>query len=555
MATSPKCAYIRFFARLIILLFAIILIRLGFLMLVDRPRTKAYDNPKVAERVVRGTIYDRNQRILAIQTPYWGVYFHLNAIKDLQLVSEVVAPYVQMSPQAIMQRAANYTTYAQIKAQIDEQMVQPLLDAIQRNKLHGQVNVEKRLGRTYPALFHASQLIGFTNTEQEGIEGLELSLERFLNPYPKVGNQSTTYGEDITLTLDMDIQYALDVQLQLISNEHRSDYAMGIVLDATNGDILAMGSYPWYDSNNRAASTPEQRKNYAVNHLFEPGSVFKLFSIASILELDEADTSTTFHCDGSYTFSAGSSNITINCTSAHGEVDVSSMIAKSCNGAISHWALQTGEQGLYSMLSALGFTQSWDIFLPSRANSIIAPVQRWSARSAPTIAFGQELLTTALHLVVASTALTESGDLLMPHLILRRTDVETQTITYQREKTVVAHVFNEETTKLVREGMLAASLAGGTGTRAYVQGIDLGIKTGTAQLWNPESQSYDASSFLASSLVMVPIDNPRYIIYVGTGNPKGSTIYGANIAAPAIKNIVEAMVSQGKLIKKDTSLR
>ena len=554
MATSPKCAYIRFFTLLIILLFVIVLIRLGFIMLPLYQQTKTYENPKVAQRVVRGTLYDRNQRILAIQTPYWGVYFHLNAIDDLQFVSEVVAPYVQMSPQAIMQRASNYTTYAQIQAQIDENMVQPLLDAIQRNNLHGQVNVEKRLGRTYPGGFHASQLIGFINNEQEGIEGLELSQERYLNPYPNVGIQDTTYGEDITLTIDMDIQYALDVQLQQIANEHHVDYAMAMVMDATNGDILAVGSYPWFDSNNRSASSVEQRKNQAVNHLFEPGSVFKLFSMASILELGEADTTTPFQCDGSYTFRAGSSDVTINCTSAHGSVDVTSMIAQSCNGAISHWALQTDRNNFYSMLSSLGFTKSWDIDLPSRANASIAPPQRWSARSAPTIAFGQEMLTTALHLVVAATAFSEEGDLLLPHLILKRTDPVSQNTTYLRERTVTDHIFSSDTTSMIREGMHEATLSGGTGSRAAVEGIDIGIKTGTAQLWNPETKSYDQSSFLASSLALVPIEAPRYIIYVGAGNPKGTTIYGANIAAPAIRNIIQSMISQGKLMKKDTLL-
>jgi len=547
MATSPKCTYIRFFTILIILLFSIILIRLGFLMLFNRSISKNYENPKVATRVVRGTIYDRNQRILAIQTPYWGVYFHLNAIQDLQLVSEVVAPYVQMSPQAIMDRARQYTIYAQIKESIEESMVQPLQEALRRNKLQNQVQIEKRMGRTYPASFHASQLLGFINNEQEGIEGLELSLEKYLNPYPAVGTGDTTYGENVTLTLDMDIQYAIDVQLQRIAIEHQCDYAMAIVMDATNGDLLAISSYPWYDANKRGSSTAEQRKNHAVNHLFEPGSVFKLFSMASILELGEADTQTPFFCDGSYTFKAGNTDVTINCTSAHGSVDVTDMIAKSCNGAISHWAMQTERENLYEMLSRLGFTRGWDISLPSRATAMIAPVRSWSGRSAATISFGQELLTSALHLVVAATAFTEEGQLLMPHLVLRRTDGQSHGIVYQRQRTVIDELFSSETTAQIREGMHKATLDGGTGTRAYIKGLDIGIKTGTAQIWNPELKAYDERSFLASSLAMVPVDNPRYIIYVGAANPKGSTIYGANIAAPAIQNVIQSLLSQGKL--------
>lgn len=552
MATSPKHSYIRLLCLLCIIFLGIFLLRLGSLMIFERTTNKSYQDPKVASQVVRGTIYDRNHRILAIQTPYWGVYLHLNAIKDLQLVSEVIAPYVQMNPQEIQTKAASYTTYAQIKERIDDRMVQPLLDAIQKYSLRGQVNVEKRMGRTYPAQFHASQTIGFTNTEGEGIEGIELSLESFLNPYPQIGDAQTTYGQDVTLTLDVDIQYALDVQLQQIADVHNPDYAVAIILDAANGDIVGMGSYPWYDVNVLSSSKAEQRKNHAVNHLFEPGSVFKIFSLAAVLKAGQAATDVPFECDGSYTFQAGSSNVTINCTSVHGQVDVQTMISKSCNGAIVHWARQTDANTFYDVLSALGFTKSYDIGLPSRARSQIAPPSTWSGRSLATISFGQELLTSALHLATAATALGSSGELVQPNLILRRTSAVDGSILYERKRVVLQTVLDSETTSLIRSGMHKATQSGGTGVRANVEGIELGVKTGTAQILNPLTNSYEDGTVLASTLALVPIDNPAYIIYVAAGNPKGDTIWGSNIAAPAVANIVRALVSQGKLRAKDT---
>ncbi len=555
MATSPKHSYIRFFTVVVALLLGLILVRLAFLTLQDQSQSKTYTNPQVASKVVRGTIYDRNHRILAIQTPYWGVYFHLNAIKDLQLVSELVAPYVQMSPQQVQDKAKQYTTYAQIKARIDEDQVPALLAALEKHKLTKEVTVEKRLGRTYPALFHASQTLGFINSEQEGIEGVELSQEHYLNPYPEVGQGEVTYGEDITLTLDLDIQYALDVQLQQIADEHNPDYAMALVLDATNGDILGMSSYPWYDVNSLSTSTAVQRKNHAANLLFEPGSVFKLFSLATVLEAGQADVTEPFLCDGSYTFSTGTSNVTINCTAEHGLVDPKTMIAKSCNGAIVHWAMQTDADLFYETLTKLGFNSSYDIGLPSRPRAQIAPPSTWSGRSQATISFGQEMMASALHLATAATALTQEGELLQPHLILSRSDAVTAEKTYQRERTVLAEVFSSEVTKTVREGMLQATEEGGTGVKAVVEGVDVGIKTGTAQILNPETNTYEDGTVLASSLAMVPIDNPRYIIYFGAGNPKGNTIWGSNIAGPAIANVVKALLSQGKLVAKDTAIR
>ncbi len=547
MATSPNRSYLTLFRVVITALFIIILIRVAILVISAPSSGRRYEDPQVAERVERGTILDRNGRILAIQTPYWGVYFHLNAIDDLAFVSEVVSPFVQMSADAIMERAGRYTTYAQIKERIDEQTARELQTALTKNRLQNQVTIEKRQGRTWPAHFHGVQTIGFTNTAGEGIEGIELSQERYLNPLPQVGESLVTYGDEITLTLDLDIQYACDVQLQQIAGEWNPDWVAAIVLDARNGDLLAVGSWPWYDANLFGRSTDEERKNHAVNQLSEPGSVFKLFSLAAVLEAGDADTTTPFFCDGTYTFDAGGTPVTITCSSPHGEVDRTTMISKSCNGAIAHWALQTDRTKFLRTLSDLGFTSAWDIDLPSRARSIIADPATWSLRSQPTIAFGQELLTSALHLAVAATALGPSGELLAPHLILRRRSGENGSLLYERTRTPIARVLDPENTSIIREGMLLASEEG-TGTRAKVEGIAVGVKTGTAQIMNPETGSYTDGALYASSLAIVPIDDPRYIIYVGAYDPKGANIWGANIAAPAIGEIIRTLASQGKLI-------
>lgn len=555
MATSPKRTYIRFFTILILLVLLLLLIRLAFLTLTDLTPTKTYEDPPVAQDVVRGTIFDRNGRILAIQTPYWGLYFHLQAIKDLQLASEVVAPYVGMSPEQIIKQSQKYTTYAQIKARIDEDKIDELRQAILRNDLGQQVTIEKRLGRSYPAQFHASQTIGFVNTEGVGIEGIEAAWEQYLNPYPEVGLSTTTYGQNLYLTLDMDIQYALDVQLQSIAGEHNPDYAAAIVLDAQSGDILGMSSYPWYDINALGKSTDTQRMNHAVNQLYEPGSVFKLFSLAAVMQSGEADLSEPFECDGTYTFKVGNSSVTINCTEPHGTITPQTMIQKSCNGAIVHWAMQTDPQLFYDYLSRLGFNSSYDIGLPSRAKSQINPPSLWSGRSEATISFGQEMSTTALHLATAATALCNEGQVLQPNLILSRTSEADGKVLYERQRKVLDTVLDKEVTLTIREGMKKASLTGGTGIKAAVDGIQVGIKTGTAQILNPETNSYEDGTVLASSLAIVPIDNPRYIIYFAAGNPKGNTIWGSNIAAPAIANVIKMLVSQGKLVSSKSKVQ
>ena len=553
MPTSPNRSYYKLFTGTTVLVFALLLIRVACIILGDGASLKAYHNPEVAKTVVRGTIYDRNGKILAIQTPYYGLYFHLTQIKDLQKAAEVVAPYVGMNPDQIKIQAANYTTYAQIQKHIDDNKVEPLRKAIEKAGMSREISIEKSLGRTYPALFHAAQAIGFTNTENKGLEGLEYSQDRYLSPYPEVGEQEVTYGEDITLTLDIDIQYLLDLQMQGIADMHNPDYAMGIIMDAKNGDILAMSSYPWYNTNAVNHSNEDERLNHAVNYLYEPGSVFKIFSLAAVMQAGQADLLTPFECDGSYTFDSGNGNIvTINCTESHGTVDPRSMIQKSCNGAISSWARQTDSLDFFTLLCSFGFNGSYDIGLPSRSGGRIADPSKWSGRSQATISFGQELSTTALHLVTAATALTNGGDLLAPHLILSRSEGhptgEKGTVLYKRERTIQDHILDASVASNILSYMQSATQKGSTAVNAALEGVEVGAKTGTAQILNSKTNSYADGTVLASTMAIVPVDDPKYIMYVAAGNPKGNTIWGSNIAAPAIGQIIKALVSQGKLV-------
>ncbi len=556
MDTSPNRSYYRFFLALTLLLLLILLIRIGFVIHSQSPQRKTYENPLISKEVVRGTLYDRNGKILAIQTPYWGVFFHLTMIDDLPLVSEVVAPFVMMSPSQIQEQAGRYTTYAMIKKKIDPSQVSALQAELERTGLTKQVSVIKSMGRDYPASFHASQTIGFTNIDNEGSEGVELSQEAFLNPYPLIGTDEVTYGEDITLTLDIDIQYLLDVQMQNIADEHDPDYGVAIVLDAQNGDILGMSSYPWYNPNALSKSTDKQKRNHVVNYLYEPGSVFKVFSLASVMDAGQADLEKPFMCDGSYTFTMGKgAKATIVCTSPHGEVHPNTMIAKSCNGAISHWAMQTDPTLFYDTLNRFGFNTSYDINLPSRTRSSIANPSSWSGRSQATISFGQELSTTALHLAVAATAFTNGGELLLPHLILKRSEANGGPVTYRRERSVAERVTSPTVADALLLAMEDATKSGGTARAVAVQGVRIGAKTGTSQILNPETNSYVDGTVLASTLAIVPLDKPKYIIYVAAGNPKGESQWGSNIAAPAIGKIIESLVSQGKVVSERSGKR
>jgi cell division protein FtsI (penicillin-binding protein 3) len=217
--------------------------------------------------------------------------------------------------------------------------------------------------------------------------------------------------------------------------------------------------------------------------------------------------------------------------------------------------MQTDEDLFYSLLNRFGFNRSYDIALPSRTRSYIADPSSWSGRSEATISFGQELSTTALHIATAATAFTNGGELLQPHLILQRNEANGGPITYRRERTAIERVISREVANSLLLAMEEATKSGGTARSVAVGGVRVGAKTGTSQILNPETNSYEDGTVLASTLAIVPLDNPKYIIYVAAGNPKGDTQWGSNIAAPAIGKIIESLVSQGKVVSERSGRR
>jgi len=217
--------------------------------------------------------------------------------------------------------------------------------------------------------------------------------------------------------------------------------------------------------------------------------------------------------------------------------------------------MQTDPEMLYATLNRFGFNSSYDINLPSKTRSFIADPSTWSGRSEATISFGQELSTTALHLAVAATAFTNGGELLLPHLILKRSEAKDGPVTYRRERSVVERVLSPSVAESILLAMEKATQKGGTAIWVAVKGVRVGAKTGTSQIMNPETNSYEDGTVLASTLAIVPLDKPKYIIYVAAGNPKGDTQWGSNIAAPAIGKIIESLVSQGKVVSDRSDKR
>lgn len=540
--------------RLSLLLYSItafvalaILLRIFWVAIITGNPAGEYSDPQVSTRIVRGTITDTNGRLLAMETPYYACALLLRQVPDLQATAQTLGPILSVDPQTIVQEASRNSLYFLVKRRLDESEHGQVSALIQEKKLPG-VILEKRYGRLFPQHFHAAQVVGFTNTENRGIEGLELAYEQLLSPYPVVGT-SISYGNTIALTLDLDLQYLLDTQAVAIDREHYPDSVVGIIMGADTGKILAATTFPWYDPNRYQESEPEQRQNRVVTSMYEPGSVFKIFSLAAELAAGQADFDQPFHCDGSYTFTMpNGSETTINCVSPHGTITPETMLKYSCNGAVAHWALQTDDVLFRKTITDLGFGSVWKTGMPGTIGGLVSRVETWSGRTKATMSFGQELGVTALQLATAATAIANQGTLLHPYIVESVVDHAGTTL-HKGEPTVAnTQVFDARVADTILSGMVEATRRGGTATRTAVEGVLVAAKTGTAQIADPTTGAYGTDTFLASTLAIVPADNPKYIIYIGVANPTGATIWGSNIAAPAIGSIIADMVRQGKLV-------
>ena len=551
MSWNSKNRSFNLFLLVVITLFILLAGRCFYLVIENKLNlSKEYQDPEIAKEVVRGNITDRKGNILAIQTKQSALYIKKNKTDDLNEVAVILSPTLGMETSEILKRCDMYTYTALIKRHIDSGTSAKLKELIKEYSLEDKVIVEEYEGRMYPSTFHLSQIIGFVNTENKGLEGLEYSLDDILLPYPQL-DEKITYGSDVTLTIDLDIQYLVDVAVQDIVYEHSPDYVMAMVMSAKTGEILAASSYPWFDPNYYSTSTEEERLSRTVAYTYEPGSVFKIFTLANAMD-QGVDTTTPFICDGEETFTVDGQSFTITCHEKHGEVDAKAMIEKSCNGAIAYWTLQTDKNEFYNYLKSLGFGSKYDISLPSVTKGSLRDVKAWSARSQATLAFGQELSVNALQICTAATAIANDGTLTYPSIIKEIKSHEGKVIQSNKEL-IQKSVIKEETSRLIREYMKSA-VENGTAVKAAVPSISVGAKTGTAEIINPISKSYIDGTSLASTLALAPAEESEYIIYFAVSAPRGDSIWGANVAAPSCAKVIKGLLAQGKLKSESQSI-
>lgn len=514
----------------------IVIGRYAYLMLYLPTQSKSI--PVRLPKIERGPILDRNGKILAITARLDSVSAWMPAVVDPDGSAAFLSEALGLDRDSVTQKLKSRSGFVWIKRKITPTESDKINAIKDEGKLAG-INLEPEYGRNYPQRTYASHLIGYVGMDNTGLDGIEWSFQKELFPVAMGAGIEEIYGNQVFLTIDARIQYFLEKIAEQTLATHRADSVMLLAMDAPTGEILAYVSVPSFDPNNFNEYSAGALVNRPLRTAFEPGSVFKIFSISSFLQLGGMISESTFSCQGVY--ENQKHGFRIKDLGAHGEVDAQKILKYSCNVGAAKASETVGADEFYSILRRFGFGKPTGIPLAGETVGILRKPRTWSVRTKPTLAFGQEISVSAIQTVAAATVFANDGLLLKPILVKKIVSPEGRLIKeYSREP--VGEVISPEISRSVLRMMETATETGGTAKRAAIDGVRVAGKTGTAQVTDPTTGEYYKEKYIASFLGILPADKPRVIIYVVINNPKGEQYYGSRIAAPVFKEAAEAMI-------------
>jgi cell division protein FtsI (penicillin-binding protein 3) len=497
--------------------------------------------------VQRGNILDRQGRLMAVSTRMQRVSVWTPSVNNAEETSALLSHALGMDKGNILDIIRRHDGYAVIKRRIAPAEAAEIQKLRAAGKLAG-VRMEDDFGRFYPQGRLASHVVGYVGADNVALDGIEYTLNDDLSPQPVGTNADTVYGNQVFLTIDLDVQYVVDKAARAALESTRADSVMILVMDAPTGEILAYSSLPDFDPNEFQKDAPQIDANSLIDRpvtvAYEPGSVFKIFTLSSLLDLGTITPNTHFFCNGFYEKKlANGDSIRIRCIAPHGDVTPQRIIEKSCNAGAAYASDTTDNESFARMIARFGFGRPTGVPLQAETGGLIRKVSQWSARSKPTIAMGQEISVSAMQIMAAATAIANGGVLLKPHIVKKIVSPQ-GTVIKEFGREPLWEAISPDSARTMLEWMETATSPGGTARRVAVPGVRISAKTGTAQVANSATGTYSDKDFIASLIGIFPTDNPQIIMYVVIQNPKGESYYGSTIAAPVFHEIAVSLIDK-----------
>ncbi len=480
----------------------------------------------------RGQIVDRNGVVLASTIPARSVWADPQEALELKHEDFVkLAGILEIEPEIIERKIESRRGKSFVY--IDRQIEVEKGEAVRALNLAG-IHVSNEVCRNYPDGPISAHIVGFTDSDNNGREGIELAdnqelsgkqgsrrviRDRLGRIVEDVWVKEGAVGSDVVLSIDSRLQFIAHKALAAAVERHAAKAGAVVVADVRTGEVLAMSSWPTYDPNSRRSVKFENIRNRVITDTFEPGSTMKPFAIAKALDLGIVRPDTLVQtAPGKLTIG----DRTIGDTHDYGMITVSQVVAKSSNIGTSKIALEMSPETLWNMYSSLGFGQAPEVGLPGAASGRLRPAKSWRPIEQATISYGHGISVSLLQLVRAYTALARNGDVI--DLTFKRT--------YALAKG--EQIFRPEVARQMRAMMTQTVKAGGTARRVSVQGYTIAGKTGTAN--KIENGEY-VDKYVASFVGMAPAGQPRIIVAVMVDEPTQGSHYGGTVAAPVFNEV------------------
>ena len=540
----------------------------------------------------RGNIYDRNMNILAGSVTVENVYLDPRELKqakeDITQISKKLGEILGKGPDWISKQAADLTKrYKQIGSRVDEETGAKIRAFINEEEISG-IHLEPSTQRIYPYGSLAAQVIGFTNASGEGSEGVEASYDRYLSgaagrvitskgnnemdmPFSYERYVESQPGYSLVLTLDTTVQACLEKQMEAaIARYDVQNGAFGLVMNAKTGEILAMATLGSYDPNNYLEITSDsvsedleqikaqsgqqayqkaltearlkQWRNRVVSDGYEPGSTFKVLTMAAALDCGAITLDTPFYCSGAEQIPGRSQLLHCWRSQGHGSEKTPQALQNSCNLAFAHIALKMGGEKFYEYVEKFGILEKTGIDLSGESKgvffdkSLVTNTDKWGTASLTSGSFGQTFKITPLQLARAVASVVNGGQLLEPYIVSEIIDEEGNSIV-KAEPTVVRRTISEETSKTMRM-LLQSVVEEGTAKNAQVAGFSIGGKTGTSEKIDVFDENGNrVLDKIVSFIGIAPMEDPEYIVLIALDTPSRATgiyISGGVMAAPTV---------------------
>jgi cell division protein FtsI/penicillin-binding protein 2 len=515
---------------IIALVFSVIILRIINLMFFNKDTI--FPPPGTPTYSERGFIVDRNGEKLALSLETYSVYARPSEVEQKKDTAKQLASALEKEYEDILKLLNKKRTFVWVQRQVDLKYTKKLEEIDVKG-----IYLEKEYKRYYPENSLLSHTVGFSGVDNKGLEGVEYFFDDILLP-KRIDNKRIDYpthrrGYTIVLTIDKYIQEIVEEESEKALKQTGANLITVIVMNPSTGEIMAMANKPDYDLNSFGKYTETTIRNKAITDSIEPGSTFKIFIAAILMDLGLVRENSFFLCKGSIDVEG----MIIRDTGVHGRVSYRQVLEKSCNVGMVKSVKNIDKITLYEKLRAFGFGTPTGINLPGEAQGLLRIPKEWSGVSKSAIAIGQEVSATPLQLVTAASSLANRGILMQPRIV-KRLENHDGTILKKYPPLKIRRVIEEETAEKVLDILTGVLTEKGTGYKAKIEGYDIGGKTGTAQIADTKKGGYLEGEFYASFVGFLPVPDPKIVVLVTLDRPLGE-VYGGQTAAPIFKNIVE----------------